>query len=169
MTIDLLDAEDRGISDLCVLLGCGAPTLWPPEFHGPDTRRWMRRLLDEAEDSTFTGYSIVAELRPVGTCGFKGPPDAEGRVDIGYSIVAPERKKAYAKAAVRQLLTIAFADPRVTPVVAETIPSRVASERTAESCGFVLTSRRPEEDLGEILTYSCLRPTLTPRPEAPGP
>ncbi len=159
MTTALLDAEDQGLAAFCKALGCPCPAAWPPEFHGPETRARMRRMLAvPPRDAAFVGYYIRAGGVPAGTCGFKGPPDADGRVDIGYSVILPERRKGLATAAVRQLLAAALADPRVQCVVAETLPALIASRRTAETCGFILTSRRPDDDLGEILTYTVRRP-----------
>jgi ribosomal-protein-alanine N-acetyltransferase len=150
MTADLLDAEDAGRPAFPM----PPPLDWPPEFHGPETRAWMRRMLTVTPGTPFAGYYVLADGLPVGTSGFKGPPDASGRVDIGYSIVPSEQRKGHAAAAVRALLAIAAADPRVARVVAETIPDRVASQRTVLSCGFVLTDRRPDKDFGEILTFT---------------
>lgn len=158
MSPDLLDAEEQGIEAFAATFGCPSPFAWPPEFHDRKTRNHLRGLQDVSpENAVFVSYYMVADGRPVGSCGFKGAPDDEGRVDIGYSVEPGERRKGHASAAVRQLLDLAFADPRVTHVVAETIPALIASQRTAESCGFVLTNQRPDQDLGEILIYTCAR------------
>lgn len=159
MTRALLDAEDSGLGTFSAAFGREIPHDWPPEFHDARTRGHLRGLLDPTPaNAVFTAYYILADDRPVGTCGFKGPPDSDGRVDVGYSVVASEQRRGHAAAALRALLALAFADGRVFRVVAETIPSLIASQRTAESCGFTLTDRRPDPQLGEILTYNCPRP-----------
>jgi [ribosomal protein S5]-alanine N-acetyltransferase len=158
MTAALLDAEDQGNPDFCRLLGAPEPADWPPEFHGPTIRTWMRKMLaDHVRDPGFGGHYILSDGQPVGTCGFKGPPDADGMVEIGYSVIPSQQQKGHASAAITALLAFAFADPRVQSVTAQTIPSRIASQRTALAAGFILTNRRPDPDHGEILTYTILR------------
>ncbi len=159
MTIGLLDAEDAGGSAFAGALGRPLPPDWPPEFHDADTRAWMRQHLAEARNAGFGAFYILAgDGAAIGTCGFKGPPDAGGRVEIGYTVVPSAQRQGHGRAAVRALLALAFADPRVTRVLAETLPDRPASQRTALACGFVLTGRRPDPELGEILTFTAERP-----------
>lgn len=138
-TAQSLRAEDEGGEALARMLGLAAPAQWPAEFGGQPYRKAMLdRLTQLPELGAFGGYYIVAEARPVGFCGFKGPHDASGQVEIGYSVAAPYQRRGYAKAAVELLLATAFADPRVTAVVATTLPERIASIRVLERCGFAL-------------------------------
>ena len=158
MTPAHLAAEDRGSDNFALALGVTPGFPWPPEHHDADTRAYLRDLLDvPAKDAAFVAYYILSDDQPVGTCGFKGPPDAQGRVEIGYSVVSARQRQGHASAAIRQLLAMAFADPRVTEVVAETLPHLVASQRTAKRCGFELATRKPDPENGEILFYRCLR------------
>jgi [ribosomal protein S5]-alanine N-acetyltransferase len=150
----LLDAEDRGPGALAALLAVSTPKDWPPEFNDSNSRAWMRRLLtNHPGEAGYGAWYIVVERRLVGICGYKGPPNAAGAVEIGYSVVAPEQRRGYATRAVGLLLARAFRDPRVTAVAAETLPSLIASRRVLERCGFALASRRTDEKLGEILRY----------------
>ena len=55
----------------------------------------------------------------IGNGGFKGPPDDEGTVEIGYSLLQPYRDKGYTTEAVKALLSWAFGHPEVTLVIAE--------------------------------------------------
>ena len=65
----------------------------------------------------------------------KAPPK-DGRVDIGYSIVASQQRRGYASEATRRLIEMAFEDPQVDRVVAETLPGLEPSIRVMEKCGF---------------------------------
>jgi [ribosomal protein S5]-alanine N-acetyltransferase len=93
MTAALLDAEDRGSAAFCRVLDCPEPEIWLPEFQTPNLRASMCQMLtDHASDPGFGGRYIQANGIPVGTCGFKGPPDIEGMVESGYSVIPPARR-----------------------------------------------------------------------------
>jgi RimJ/RimL family protein N-acetyltransferase len=150
-----LRAEDDGGDALARALGIVTPRQWPPEFGGPPYRQaLLDRMTQDPELGAYGGYYIVAGGRPVGICGFKGPPDASGEVEIGYSVAAPYQRRRYAKAAVDLLLATAFADPRVAAVIATTLPERTASIRVLERCGFA-----PESTSGTVLRFVKRRPT----------
>lgn len=71
-----------------------------------------------------------------GMGGYKGPPDADGVVEIGYSIAPGLRDQGLATAAARELTRLAFADPRVTAVQAHTLAEPNASTRVLEKIGL---------------------------------
>ena len=73
--------------------------------------------------------------RIVGWGGFKGPP-ADGVVELGYEIAERLRGRGLATAAAREMLNEAFADERVTTVIAHTLPEPNASNHILEKLGF---------------------------------
>ena len=76
----------------------------------------------------------------IGGAGFKGPPDDDGCVEVGYGLAPSAQGKGYASEAVRALCERALASG-ATAVIAETHAGNVASERVLERCGFVVTER----------------------------
>ena len=76
----------------------------------------------------------------IGGAGFKGPPDDDGCVEVGYGLAPSAQGKGYASEAVRALCERALA-AGATAVIAETHAGNVASERVLERCGFVVTER----------------------------
>ena len=72
----------------------------------------------------------------VGGIGFFGPPRASGEVEVGYGIVPSRQGRGYATEALQAMLAMAWADPRVTAVVAGTDPGNAASQRVLEKAGF---------------------------------
>jgi [ribosomal protein S5]-alanine N-acetyltransferase len=72
----------------------------------------------------------------VGGIGFFGPPREGGEVEVGYGIVPSRQGCGYATEAVAAMLAMAWADPRVTAVVAGTDPGNAASQRVLEKAGF---------------------------------
>jgi ribosomal-protein-alanine N-acetyltransferase len=158
-TLESLDAEERGGADAATVLGVAAPATWPPEFNDANTREWMRGMIRQHPDEPgFGSWYIVGDGRLVGTAGYKGPPDAAGEVEIGYSIIESEQRKGYGAGAIRLLVDRAFHDPRVTAVTAETIPALAGSQAVLNRCGFELVSRTPNDEVGEILRYRLARP-----------
>jgi ribosomal-protein-alanine N-acetyltransferase len=157
-SLALLDAEERGVHALAALLGVTQPDAWPPEFNTPETRAWMRDMLRSNPDEPGYGsWYIVAKGRLIGICGYKGPPNDAGTVEIGYSVMPTYQRQGSATAAVGLLIARAFRDLRVTAVEAETLPSLLASQAVLMRNGFILVSRRDDKELGQILSYSLPR------------
>lgn len=157
-TEESLDAEDAGGVALAAWLGTEEPEAWPPEHNDAGARAWFRELLrtNPAEPGCGAWY-IVAEGRLRGTCGYKGPPDAGGVVEVGYSVLPGDQRRGYATAAVRLLVARAFRDPRVIRVAAETLPSLTPSQAVLLKCGFVRMGSRHENELGEVWRYELGR------------
>src|SRR3954451_21413628 len=103
----------------------------------------------------------VTPRRVVGSIGFHAPPDAQGRVEIGYDIVAGERRKGYAREAVHALLDCAWATGRARICVASVSPDNVPSLGLIRAFGF----RRVGEQMDEIdgLEWVFERPLPLPR------
>jgi ribosomal-protein-alanine N-acetyltransferase len=159
-TLESLDAEERGGADAAAVLGVAAPSTWPPEYNDAATREWMRGVIRQYPDEPgFGSWYIIGDGRLVGIAGYKGPPDAGGEVEIGYSVVESEQRKGYGVGAIRLLVERAFRDPRVTAVTAETIPALAGSQAVLDRCGFELVSRTPNDEVGEILRYRLERPS----------
>jgi ribosomal-protein-alanine N-acetyltransferase len=72
----------------------------------------------------------------VGACAFKGPPDAEGVVEVAYGIDPPHRGRGFATEAAEALIGFAFASGMVRTVFAYTKPDNTASARVLTKCGF---------------------------------
>lgn len=138
--IELMQADLAGQAALAQALDAIVPAEWPPElFDRPAVKYGIRQLQNRAE----AGWSFWYLLRPengkwrvLGVCGFKGRPDAQGSVEIGYSILHPYRGKGYASEAVSRLVEWAFTHHGVSEVSAETLPHLSQSIRVLEKNGF---------------------------------
>lgn len=150
----LLDAEEAGVADLAAELDVVAPGEWPPQYNGPETRAWMRSLLEaHPGEPGYGAWYVVGNRMLVGICGFKGPPDQDGIVEVGYSIIPTQQRRGFGSAAVGMLVERAFRDPRVRTVAAETLPALDASQALLSRCGFQLASRRVEPEIGEVWRF----------------
>jgi RimJ/RimL family protein N-acetyltransferase len=98
--------------------------------------------------STFA-FMQAQPARVVGTGGFKGTP-ADSRVEIGFGVAETVRGRGIATSAVRQLLKVAFADPEVSEVLAETAVGNFASRRVVEKIGFRHVGQRETKEDGVV-------------------
>lgn len=110
----------------------------PPADRAEVSPAWIERVrATPAGDAWSLGFSVVVRGGGVvGGCGFKGPPDADGIVEIAYGIDAAHRGRGYATEAAGGLAGFALADVRVRLVRAHTKPANDASARVLAKCGF---------------------------------
>jgi uncharacterized damage-inducible protein DinB len=79
-----------------------------------------------------------------GIVGFKGRPNAEGTVEIGYSVLAEYQRQGIASEAAAGLVEQAFRAGDVRRVIAETLPALTGSIRVLERNGFRLIGEGSE-------------------------
>lgn len=77
----------------------------------------------------------------VGDIGFKGPPDDDRTLEIGYSVVPDRRRRGYASEAAAALVAWGLRQPGVSAIVADCEETNDASIGTLERAGFVRTGR----------------------------
>ena len=139
---DSVDAALDGPDALAACLGASVPATWPPELLDRPALEFMRSHLAEGpeQDGWWLHFVLlrgVGEGRTlVGGAGYKGPPSADGTVEVGYGVVAEHQRRGYATEAVRGLVARAFALPVVRRVIAETYPDHEASIGVLRQCGF---------------------------------
>jgi [ribosomal protein S5]-alanine N-acetyltransferase len=81
----------------------------------------------------------------VGSAGFHAPPDDRGRVEIGFHVVAAERRRGYAREATLALLDWAAGTGLARTCVASVSPDNVASLNLIRSLGFLRTGEQIDE------------------------
>jgi ribosomal-protein-alanine N-acetyltransferase len=100
---------------------------------------WLALLHDSTSaDPWIHGFSLVLldGDTVVGTGGFKGPPSADGVVEIAYGVSPDYQGKGYATEAAAALTAYAFGSGKVRIVRAHTLPESNASARVLTKCGF---------------------------------
>ncbi len=140
-TLKLTEAALEGPGALAAVLRASVPETWPPEYMDEAALRFtLDRLAEEAAQSDWWLHFAVLRERAgrtlVGTGGYKGPPTADGTVEVGYAIVRDHRRRGYASEVVRGLVAHAFAIPTVRRVIAETLPDLTPSIGVLRKCGF---------------------------------
>jgi RimJ/RimL family protein N-acetyltransferase len=118
---------------------------------------WQLRLEQIRRDppsADWIARAAVAEPEGlvVGHAGFHGPPDADGVVEVAYSVDPAHRRKGHARAMLRALLRRADADPAVTAVRASIRPDNLASRATIAGFGFRKIGEQwdPEDGLEDV-------------------
>jgi len=107
---------------------------------------WIARIRNAPAPSPWThGFAMVERMTgaDVGSCAFKGPPDAEGIVEIAYGVSEAYRGRGYAKESAAALVGYAFTEGSASVVRAHTKPDNEASARVLVAAGF--------EKLGEVI------------------
>ncbi len=143
VTAELIRLEIGDRIALGQVLDAAIPTAWPPESVRNVLEFFAQEL--EANPSTegFSGYywlstkSNTGRRILIGSGGFKGKPDVEGSVEVGYGVLPEFQKQGYATEAVQALVNWALAQKSVERVIAEAFPDNIPSVRVLAKCGFV--------------------------------
>jgi RimJ/RimL family protein N-acetyltransferase len=142
----LLRAELEGPEAFALAANATVPAAWPPEHHDRGVIDWVLGSIDSlGADEPWRFYYIVLRnpRTLVGTCGIKQAPDANGCIELGYSVLEQFRCRGIASEAVIALMDVAFARG-AAEVAAETFPSLPASIRVMEKCGMTKTGEGSE-------------------------
>jgi [ribosomal protein S5]-alanine N-acetyltransferase len=137
VTLDLARAAGQDRAEFARLLDARVPDDWPTA----DFASWLPILARQLEQTPELGQWVrlaiqTSERQLIGDMGFHGPPDEQGTVEIGYSIVAASRRQGYASEGVRALITWAFGQLQVQRLVARCAPDNSASMRILEQAGL---------------------------------
>jgi ribosomal-protein-alanine N-acetyltransferase len=93
----------------------------------------------------------------IGSCGFKGPPDSDGMVELGYEVIEQYRNRGYAREITHILINLAFKDDSVKKVRAHTLATSNPSASLLEKCGFKKIDEVQDEEDGPMWRWERLR------------
>ena len=113
-----------------------------------------RRGVPSGRDQDF-GQRLIIERSTdlvVGGAGFFGPPDTDGRTELGYGVVPSRQGRGYATEAVLSLVRFGLADRLAVELFAGVELTNIASVRVLEKAGL----RRITETASEA-TYAVRR------------
>lgn len=135
-----LELKKAALTDkdkLAELLDVRVPASWP----GPDLAEalpfFISLMTKHPSSSAWDGLIIhKVDNIIIGDMGFKGGPDAVGRLEIGYSITPEYRNQGYATEMACHLIAWALQQPGVTSVVAECLDNNLGSIKVLERAGM---------------------------------
>ena len=120
---------------------------------GDVSPEWLARLQASVDADPWRHGFLVVEREhqaAIGTAGFKGPPDADGMVEIAYGIVPSFEGRGYATEAAMALVRFARDTTAVRLIRAHTLPEANASTRVLTKCGFRHTDDVIDPDDGPV-------------------
>jgi ribosomal-protein-alanine N-acetyltransferase len=132
---------------------CAYLDAMPAEYRREVSPQWLALLEASAEiDPWVHGFAIRHRDRGamIGTCGFTGPPDANGEVELAYGIDEEHQGKGYATEAAQALVRFAYGQQAVRLVRAHTLPNASASTRVLAKCGFQMTGEIVDPNDGRV-------------------
>jgi [ribosomal protein S5]-alanine N-acetyltransferase len=124
-------------------LGLKTNGKWPRQ----DTMDILPFILKDFErngkPTGFEGWMIVLEMNMtiIGDIGFRGTPDENGDVEIGYGIIEEEQGKGYGFEAAKTMVDWAFSQDKVKSIKADCLINNVPSIRILEKVGMKETKR----------------------------
>jgi len=152
-TAELLHAELAGAGRFHAVIGKRVPADWPPDLYDEGAIRHYLALLTGAPGSERWGTYYIARRKTgdegsvlVGVGAFKGAPDSEGTVEVGYSVVPSHQRRGYATEAVAGFVRFAMAAANVRRVVAHTLPHLHASIGVLRKAGFAYAGAGTDPD-----------------------
>ncbi|MGH6871424.1 MAG: GNAT family N-acetyltransferase [Rhizomicrobium sp.] len=105
----------------------------------------------------WTGYFAREGEVLVGVGSFAAPPSG-GEVEIAYHTFTAHECRGIASAMAGHLIAVAFAQPVISAVVANTAPEPSASTRILEKQGFVRDGVAADDEIGEAWRWKKSRP-----------
>ena len=148
----------RDKQDLGSLLNIKVPDTWPvfPESVSPQLYEFIRNNLSQME----WGFYLFIHRQDrvlIGEGGFKGKPDEEGMVELGYALIPEYRRRGFATEAARGLARYAFSHPQIQIVQAHTLPDGKESIRVLEKLGMKLVGTFHDPEDGDVLRWRVER------------
>jgi ribosomal-protein-alanine N-acetyltransferase len=141
-TAEMLRAEVGDRTALPRLLDAQVPDGWPPPLNDERSMAIALNYIEQNPDAAGWGFwYFILRQGPagriaIGNGGFKGKPDPDGAVEIGYSIMEGYQRRGYGTEIVRGMIGWAFEHPEIERVIAETLPELTGSIRVLEKNGF---------------------------------
>ena len=119
----------------------------------PSIRMWLGRLM--------VLTAAAGERHVIGTLGFHGPPDEQGRLEVGYRVEAPYRRRGYAREAVRAMFDWAASAHGIHRFVASVSPTNEPSLQLIAGFGFEQTGSHIDDVDGLELEFETDWPDAT--------
>jgi len=100
---------------------------------------------------------LKAENKLIGSGGFKGPPEKDGIVEIGYEINEHFRNQGLATEFAERLILHAFSIDQVQEVIAHTLAYNNASTKVLRKAGMKKVAELFDGEEGQVWRWSIKR------------
>lgn len=113
--------------------------------------------LDQRNLPFYTYWAIILKENKLllGDIGFKGKPDENGEIEIGYGLESESYyNQGYMSEAFKALINWAFSRDNVQQIVAETDAENLASQKVVQKCGLTFWKRKENYMWWKIENYT---------------
>jgi [ribosomal protein S5]-alanine N-acetyltransferase len=151
---DAITANDN--ETLGQLLDIETPSSWTEFEDAIDALPVLISFFEKLNgDDRWGSYFFIhpQDKQLIGTGGFKGAPDEDGFVEIGYEIKAAFRNNGYAKEAAMGMILFAKNEAGINGVRAHTLPEENYSVRVLRSCAMKFIGRVNDPEDGEVFRW----------------
>ena len=139
MSYDFVSRIIQDDSTVYLDLGLKKVDEWPEKADIKDILELVRDSLKEkSEPDGFDAWLFVnkVDMSIVGDGGFKGNPDEEGNIDLGYAIIESQRQMGLAYEAASALLNWGLSQAGVNAVTADCLQDNVPSVKILSKLGM---------------------------------
>lgn len=145
MTYDFVIKVMASDSSAYGLLGAVKTKTWPEDMDIKDILHLIRDNLKNIDVPTgFDSWLFInnQDNTVVGDGGFRGAPDENGVIELGYAIIAAQRKKGFGFEAASALLEWGLVQDGVNTVTADCLDNNVPSIKILSKLGMKETERK---------------------------
>lgn len=109
------------------------------EFGAGALQYSLDKILENEDEKYWWTYFPIykQENKLIGSGGYKGKPNNEGTVEIGYEIAPTYRNRGLATEMTRGLIENAFTNHKVKSIIAHTLGLENQSTSVLQKCGFI--------------------------------
>lgn len=161
-TRDLLEALSRSETEFSEKLGFELAEGW---LQFPESIPYALRMVEADPEAEVWGMFVIRHIEAgkiIGTCGYKGAPNADGMVEIGYAVAPGFQGEGIATEASEGLVGRAFDEDSVSMVDAHTLAEKNPSTSVLKKCGFVKIAELHDEEDGDIWHWRLVKKRPAP-------
>lgn len=147
---EIMEALLNGNAAIRNLLNLNVPDHWT-EFGEREFGYVKERLKESDEKNWWTYLSILKDGNVlVGSGGYHGKPDENGKVEIGYETAQEFRGRGFAQEMAKALIRHALTFPDVVTIQAHTLAEENASVSVLRKCGMEFVEEISDPEAGSV-------------------
>ncbi|GAA0479671.1 hypothetical protein GCM10008986_00130 [Salinibacillus aidingensis] len=145
-TVEMMKASLVSNRELEKLTNFHVPSEYPMEVYKTLLPYKIDRFSQYPEENEWEGILLHTEDHVIiGDMGFKGGPDENGEMDLGYSILPSYQGNGYATEMAMAIVQWGFQQPKVKKITASCSDQNHPSLRVLEKAGFKPTRKKNNE------------------------
>jgi RimJ/RimL family protein N-acetyltransferase len=154
------------LTDAESMINAGLPSWWPDEHARAVMDRRRRQIEATPSDAPWLLRAMVRreDRIVVGYINFHGPPDAQGRAELGYTVFEEHRRQGYATEAVLAMMAWATTEHGVRRFLLSISPQNVPSLGLAAKLGFEQVGKQMDLEDGLEYVFELAMPAEDRRP-----